>query len=398
MSNCFFTNLITWRDPNLSAAFLTVGNAVVLLLLLSGDALSWLQFLIVYGVLPLGLVARLTGMDRMIRFSNSASAAKARNYYEVHVYSQIQGLGLIRCGVFMILVAELVSYVGVPLMIGIVGNALMLIPLLWEQYGQIVIAQAKQIPVKQAIDSAKDVYTLGFNTIESFGPLAPSAVGGLVAFITVVVSAQVFTADCLLTWGLRTSGYIMVGLFSLLPASISERIIAVVVPHPERVETATKSMNVNDWTSMVKDVVLWENYPQSITAFICLYTFYFISSYTGVGSLLGLCAGVAVAYHLAPTVYKEKAAAEVNKVVKQVKARIPTPPRSVSVPVAPAKPVSPKATPVSPKATPVSPKATVEVREPEFVEVPESKSPAVYESKPIEVPEVNKEENPFEES
>jgi hypothetical protein len=385
--NCFFTNLITWKDPSLSAAFLTVGNAIVLLLLLSGDALSWLQFVIVYGVLPLGLVARLTGLDRSVRFSNAASAAKARNYYEVHVYSQIQGLGLIRCGVFMILIGELVSYVGLPLMVGIVGNSVMLIPLVWEQYGRVAMDQARQIPLKKAADSVRDIYTVGFNTVESLGPLAPSAVGGLMVFMGFVVCAQLFSADSLLTWGLKTCGYIMVGLFALLPASISDKIIAVVVPHPEHVETATKSMNMNDWTSVVKDIVLWENYPQSITAFIVLYSFYFISSYTGASSLLALCAAVGVAFHLAPTVYKEKAVAEANKLIKEVKARIPTPPRSTTN----------LHTAASPVKAPISPKAS-QRREPEFEEIPVSKSPAVDEGKPIEMPQVNKEENPFDES
>ena len=93
MDKCFFTKLVTWRDPNLSAAFLTVGNVVVALLLASGDALSWLLFALVFGVLPLGLAARLTGYDQNLR--RMPATPLGETVAHSHLCNQMSPAGLI---------------------------------------------------------------------------------------------------------------------------------------------------------------------------------------------------------------------------------------------------------------------------------------------------------------
>ena len=82
---------MTWKDPNLSAAFLTAGNVAVMLLLLSGDAASWVLFGLVFGVLPLGLVARLSGFDQSVRETLArsptpvGSSSVQSSYFESHI-------------------------------------------------------------------------------------------------------------------------------------------------------------------------------------------------------------------------------------------------------------------------------------------------------------------------
>ena len=321
-SNCFFTKLITWKDPNLSAAFLTVGNAVVLLVLLAGDALSWLQFFIVYGVLPLGLVARLTGLDRSVQFSESSSAM-ARSYYEAHFYANLKGLGLVRLGVYLLILAQLIAVFGVPLMVGIVGNAVMLVPLLWAQFGSVVVSTVKQIPIESVVSVGKQVYAVGIDTVAGLGPLAPAAVAGAGTFFGILLGSQLLTADYMVVLAMRLVGYGIVVLFALLPVASVEKIVAQIVPSPARVESISRSFKVTEWAVAVKDVVLWENYPHSITAFVALYTIYFVSSFTGVGFLVAVGAGFVAAFHQAPMVYKEKVAGKLDQVVKNVVAKIP---------------------------------------------------------------------------
>ena len=329
-TECFFTKLITWKDPSLSAAFLTVGNAFVLLMLLSGDALSWLQFLVVYAVLPLGLVARLTGFDQSIRLTSSSSA-KVRTYYESHCFSQLQGIGLVRLGVYLVVVAQLVAMFGVPLMVGIVGNTVMLVPLIWSQFGPLMMSQAKNIPIEAIAGQAKSAYVSGLDFVASFGPLAASALGGVSTFLAVILLGHMLSSEFVLVFTLRLVGYGLVLVFALAPAGIADKAVAAVVPSPERVESSTRSIKVADYSSQIRNIVLWENYGHSITGFVAVYCFYFVSSFTGVTFLLALGAGVFVCFYLAPTVYKEKVAGELDRMIALVKTKMPSLPAAKPV-------------------------------------------------------------------
>ena len=327
MEKCFFTKLVTWRDPNLSAAFLTVGNLVVALLLVSGDALSWLLFALVFGVLPLGLAARLSGYDANLRKLPATPLSDASSHS--HLSGGVSSAGLIRAGVLLVIAANLIAALGVPLAIGLAGNCVMLLPLAWIKYSPVLLAQLKQLPIEQLLKAAKALARTGTDFIGSFGPMAPAVAGGIAATLAVLIWSYLATSRLMLVTNMKLVGYSVILLVVLLPVSATERAIAAIVPSAATMEKVTETVKFKTIMGRVMDLVLWENYKQSVTAFAVLYGFYFVSSYIGVVLPVALATGSFVAFTLTPTTLKEKAYAEVDKALQQVRQSVEGPLRGL---------------------------------------------------------------------
>ena len=373
MTSCFFTKLVTWKDPNLSAAFLTAGNLAVVLLLLSGDAASWVLFGLVFGVLPLGLVARLSGFDQtvrdmLVRSPSPAGSAQqqSQSYFESHILSQLTSIGLIRLGVYFVVLARLFDVLGVPGTIWIVGNAAMLIPLALTRYGPIVVKEVRdRIQIEKTVSLVKSTARSVSTTIGSFGPMAPAVSGGLVSFLAVIVASYLATSSTLLVANMTLAGYVLILLFSILPLRVVEKTLASLVPSSETVQSVSERVKLSLISNRALDLVLWENYKNSVVAFSCLYVFYFISKFVGVVVPVALGTGLFVAFTLTPTTLKEKAFAEIDKtmtkvresVVAPIQSVIRTPPRARSPSMSPKSGAgspkrSPKKAPQSPKTSP----------------------------------------------
>jgi cytoskeletal protein RodZ len=114
--------------------------------------------------------------------------------------------------------------------------------------------------------------------------------------------------------------------------------------------------------------VLWENYKNSVTAFAAFYGLYFVSSYIGVVVPVALATGLFVAFTLTPSTLKEKAFAELDKTIQQVRTSVTS--RISLTPPLPEKekedePSSPRSAKKSPARKPVSPLVDPIVPEPE---------------------------------
>ena len=327
MGECFYSRLTLWRDPSLSAAFLTGGNLLVVLLLVSGDALAWLQFFLVFCVMPLGFIARLTGLDRYLSEISAPASPheRARSYYETHVYSQLTGFGFLKFGVYLVVTGVLIASLGIPVLIGLAGNLVMLAPLLWEWYGAQAIDQVRQIevPVINTIESAKKIFKTGIETVESIGPMAPAVSAGLAVFVAVIVVSELVQSTALLVANLKAVGYVMILVCAFTPISTLENLIKIATPSPSAVEEYSKSVHADEWIKRATELVLWENYKASLSAFVSLYAFYFISSLVGVAVPIALGAAGFVGFTLTPYVLKEKALAEMDRLVEKVKERVP---------------------------------------------------------------------------
>ena len=329
--SCFFTKLVTWKDPNLSAAFLTAGNLVVLLLLLSGNAISWALFGIVFGVLPLGLVARLTGSEKNVRRSLSPrpsstdGTTSGPSYYETHIVSQLTPVGLIRLGVYLVLASRLIEVVGIAGSILLVGNALMLLPLGYIKYSPIVAAQIRMIHLDKLLSLVRDILGTVVETIASFGPIAPAVAGGLLAFLLVVISSYLATSTALLVANLSLAGYAIIVVFSVVPLSMIEKAVGAIIPSPAIIERLTERVQLSTATKRVTDLVLWDNYKNSVIAFASMYGFYFVSKFIGVMIPVALGIGLFVAFTLTPTTLKEKAFAEIDKTIGRVRESVVAP-------------------------------------------------------------------------
>jgi hypothetical protein len=382
MTNCFFTKLVTWKDPNLSAAFLTAGNVAVILLVLSGDAASWVLFGLVFGVLPLGLVARLSGFDRTVRDTLArsptpvGSPSDQSSYFESHILSQLTSIGLIRLGVYFVVLARLFDVLGVAGTIWIVGNTAMLIPLALTRYGAIVVKEVRnRIQIEKTLIIVKSTARSVSATIGSFGPMAPAVSGGLVSFLAVIIASYLATSSTLLVANMTLIGYCLILLFSILPLSVVEKTLASLVPSSETIQTVSERVKLSLVSNRALDLVLWDNYKNSVVAFSCLYVFYFISKYVGVVVPVALGTGLFAAFTLTPTILKEKAYAEIDKtmnkvresVVAPIQSVIRTPPRESkspdlsprSAPSSPRKSQSPKKSSNTPRSPMLSPKAAV---------------------------------------
>jgi hypothetical protein len=336
-----------WKDPNLSAAFLTTGNLVVLLLVLSGNALSWVLFALVFGVLPLGLAARLTGADKSFResltsSSGPSSGSSTPSYYETHVLSQLTTVGLIRLGVYLVILANIVGFWGIPASLLLIGNAAMLLPLGYMRYQPIVMQQIKIVRLDKVAGLIKGSLESLFNTIAAFGPMAPAVFGGLLAFIGVIISSYVATSTALLVGNMRLAGYAIILTFAVVPPSLVEKTVTAFVPSPAVVEKIIDRVQLNAAVRRVSDLILWENYKNSVLAFASLYGFYFVSKFIGVIVPVALGTGLFVAFTLTPSTLKEKAFAEIDKTIQQVRESVtsrisltPPLPEKEQVPVSP---------------------------------------------------------------
>lgn len=322
MKECFYSKLITWKDPNLSAAFLTGGNVLVFLLLVSGNALAaWIQFVVVFGLIPLGFVARLAGFDKQLSelARPGTPHEKARSYYESHFHSQLTGFGILKIGVYLIVSAKLVSKLGIPLMIGLVGNACMLTPLLWEKHGLTLMTSFQKLPVNKVVKWIETASNSGIDAIAAFGPMAPAITGGVMVFFAVIIASKLAASTALLVANMKFIGYLMVLTCAFAPAEIIEKTVLSISPSPATVERFSKAAHADEWIKRATELVLWENYQASLSAFLFLYLFYYISSFVGIALPIALGAAAFVSFTLTPSVLKEKALAEVDKMVKQVK-------------------------------------------------------------------------------
>jgi hypothetical protein len=376
MTNCFFANLVTWKDPNLSAAFLTAGNLGVLILLLSGDAASWVLFALVFGVLPIGLIARLTGLDQQVRsYLTRAPADQDKStpsYYESHIVSQLTSIGLIRVGVYFVILARLFDMVGVAGTIWVVGNTVMLVPMLLWRFGPVAVEELQsRVNIGGLSKMVSSSVHSGLDTIASFGPMAPAVSGGILAFLAVIIASYLATSSTLLVANMTLIGYGLILTFALLPLSVVERSVTALVPSASAIETMSDRVQLTSVCKRITDLVMWNNYKNSVIAFASLYVFYFISKFVGVVIPLALGTGCFAAFTLTPTTLKEKALAELDKTIQQVRTSVVGPIQSVigtppkaSTPAEAAAPSSPASSPlvVSPglekHVQPVSPRSS----------------------------------------
>lgn len=369
-SGCFFTKLVSWSDHNLSAAFLTAGNFIVLLLLLSRDAISWFLFGLVFGVLPLGLAARLAGMDKNVRMSLSpkSSGSNTPSYYESHIVSQLTTVGLIRLGVYLVILATVIGWLGIPGALLVLGNAAMLLPLAYMKYSPLVVQQVKAVHLDKLAGLVKQSIQTGFETIADFGPMAPAVSGGIVAFLAVIIASYLATSQALLVTNMSLLGYGIIITFAVVPPSVVEKLVSSVIPSPAVVEKISDRVHLSSAIRRITDLVLWENYKNSVTAFAAFYGLYFVSSYIGVVVPVALATGLFVAFTLTPSTLKEKAFAELDKTIKQVRTSVTS--RISLTPPLPEKekedePSSPRSAKKSPARKPVSPLVDPIVPEPE---------------------------------
>lgn len=362
MANCFFTKLVTWKDPNLSAAFLTAGNLGVLLLLLTGNALSWALFALVFGVLPLGLIARLTGADLNVRKSlsrrPSTDEGSVPSYYETHVVSQLTPVGLIRLGVYLVLASRLIELVGIAGALLLVGNVAMLLPLAYIKYSPIIAAQIRLIHLDKLLELVRSTIGSFVETIASFGPMAPAVAGGLLTFLSAIIASYLATSSALLVANLRLTGYIVILVFSIVPIALIEKSVSAIIPSASVVDKITERVQLSTATKRVTDLVLWENYKNSVIAFASVYGFYYVSKYIGVMIPAALAMGLFVAYTLTPSTLKEKAFAEIDKTIGKVRESVVGPISNLVKTPPPQSPKSPKhhSPPASPKSGKKSPK------------------------------------------
>lgn len=324
MKECFYTRLVEWKDPNLSAAFLTGGNALVLLLLVSGNALAWVQFFIVFCLIPLGFAARLAGLDKHLAelVRPGSPHEQARSYYESHIYAHITAFGLLRLGVYLLVGSQLIARLGIPLMVGLVGNLVMISPLVYNKYAHRVLVSIRVPRVDVIAAWSKSVFTATADSIAAFGPMAPAIAGGLIVFILVIVLGHVASSTSILVANMKLAGYLAVMVCAFSPVDLIERFVRTITPTPATIEQYSQAVHADEWIRRVTELILWENYRASLLAFVSLYCFYYISWYVGVALPIALgCSGF-VAFALTPGAIKEKALAEMSKVVNQVKANV----------------------------------------------------------------------------
>jgi hypothetical protein len=322
--SCWGKRLMKWEDPNTSAAVLTIGN-ILMLLLLNDDPIAWLQFMIVFGVLPIGLVARVSGMDTRIReqlkFGNIAkyvsnhTAVGGRESPVPGDSPADKGNFLIRFAVYMVIISEMVCVFGLILTIGVIGNACMLIPLIWKT---LMADYVKRIPLDHF--QGRYIWKIFVEKLYSIDPLAVPMVAGLTVFIATIIAGRI--AESVVIVALRVMGYILVVLFALVPIETIERVAGDMIG-----KISSNMIIIRDVTDQVtgwiEGIIFWDNYTVSLTALGFLYVTYLVSAFTGLTFVVGAVSGVATVHILLPGPVKEKVQGNVAHVLSQVKGLLP---------------------------------------------------------------------------
>ena len=290
---CFFKDLTSWKDPSLSAAFLTAGNLVVLVSMFAADPFAWVQFFIVYGLLPLGLVARLGGLDKPIL------SACTRNSH-VHL-GGCDALNLMKIGIYCMFASRIVDWIGLPLLVGLVGNCVLLGPIVCKEFP----ARRLRSWVEEGRYLGIEKIHQGIEFIYNLHVLAASVFGGVFACVCVFVLSVLI--DSLIVNALAVIGYLLILCFGLFP-QIGGWLVAQLQPRISTVDM-----------SLVWDVILWENYSVSISVFVCMYAFYLVSSFVGAWTLVAVLTGSGVAVWLMPMAVKEKWALLLDRQVLRVR-------------------------------------------------------------------------------
>lgn len=304
-NSCFFKRLVTWEDPNLSASFLTVGNLAVAFLLFSANVSNWVLFLIVWGVFPLGLAARIGGFEKQLSFKSAESAIA--HHYKGHIAEKSSAQNIIILGVYLIIVAKLVSLFGVVMMMGIVGNAVLLGPMvvkqLREKLGQV---RVHGVSMESMIQKTNEGLSYTSALLTSLHPMAlPGAVGASV-FLGVLLLGEFVTSQLFLVSCLSIAGYVVVLSVVLLPASVVASVRDRFIPSEKSVTSVMGSLEASKRMHEVTRLFLWENYPRSIAAFIAVYSVYVVSSLVGVVPVIALVVAIAATIANTPTAVIEK--------------------------------------------------------------------------------------------
>ena len=311
LTKCVFKKICSWEDANVSAAVLTAGNLFVLFLL-NENPIAWIQFCLIFGLLPLGLAARVFGFDSQIR--ERVSGISGSMFVSHGTRNKITASEVIRMSVGMICAARMISVFGFPLTLGIVGNLVMLVPLVWSYVDTEQITATSETVKKSAQESTKMLVDILHGVHEMLMPV----IAGLLTFITIVGIGKV--SDSIFVALLSLVGYTFLLGIAIAPETVtSGRIVSLIGSSPM---TKVYEPTLRKVGYMVTSLVFWESFTHSVAAFLGLYAVYVISAFTGLAFVVALVGGLTVTFAASPSVVREKFEAELVAIVTGIEAKI----------------------------------------------------------------------------
>lgn len=309
-SKCVFKKICGWEDANVSAAVLTAGNLMVLFLL-NENPVAWLQFAIVFGLLPLGLAARVFGFDSTLRGKMSSLGIFAGHG---KTREETKSADFIRIAIGLIVAARMISAFGLPLTIGIIGNLAMLVPLVWSY---IDMKQVKTTLENFKNEVGKVVELVAEKAHQVDAMLVPILVG-LAFFMLIIGFGKI--VDTLFVALLGFAGYGILLAVAVAPESLTSGHLG------SRLEAASWTKmyekEFNKVVTVVNSVVFWESFTRSVAAFLGLYGVYVVSSFTGLAFVVACLGGLTMTFSLSPEIVREKLEARLNALVSSVEAKV----------------------------------------------------------------------------
>jgi len=311
-TKCVFKKICSWEDANVSAAVLTAGNLFVLFLL-NENPIAWIQFGIIFGLLPLGLAARVFGFDTQLR--NRLSGLSGGMFMSHGKGKDVKDSSdLIRVSVAMIVSSRMISQFGLPLTIGIVGNTVMLVPLIWSYVDMDQLKMVMTNGRKQLEDTGKSLGDMMHGIHEMMVPI----VGGLMTFIVIVGVGK--AVDTIFVTMLGLVGYGLLFAIAAVPETVmSGRLVSGM---GKSSMTIVYGPEMKRFGSIVNSIVFWESFTRSVAAFLGLYGVYVVSSFTGLAFVVGSLGGLTVTFATSPSIVREKLEAKLTFLVTQVEAKM----------------------------------------------------------------------------
>ena len=315
-SKCVFKKICLWEDANVSAAVLTAGNLFVLFLL-NENPIAWIQFGVIFGILPLGLAARVFGFDANVRDKFNLLGSRiillTPHNNGVGRKSMMEVADLIRVSVGMILASRMIAEFGLPLTIGIVGNLIMLVPLCWSSikshHSDEKIFASVQTEVRQVMEAVE-------NKLNRVHEMTLPILAGLLSFLTIVGFGRI--ADKLFLSVLSLCGYSILITAAIYPPEqlIGGELMSTLISKTYLDKEMKKIGGI------VSSIVFWNNFAHSVLTFVWLYGVYVVSAFTGLAFVVASLVALTVVFTLSPSVVREKMDAKLTALVTRLENKI----------------------------------------------------------------------------
>ena len=278
----------------------TVPFLVLTALILSFFPAILLLFALVFIFFPLGFAARILGIDGIFKkYALSINwRALETAYFEIIISTNASPLSLLKLGVYLVSCGWLIKLSGFRTTLSLVG--------LYIIAGTLILKKTRSLAscVYMNYDFVKLHIKLVFlhvlNYSKDLGTVTISVISGGVVAAAIFLSFQLTSSSYAFAAALELSGYVILTVCCICPASWVQDLLDLVTPSPLALESFLKSAQADKWVKSGCEIILWHRFIPSFIWLSVLYIIYSVSARWGFVAPVAFVAGAYVAIYLSP--------------------------------------------------------------------------------------------------